>query len=171
MDELLENCVWTGFPDQPGGEIEVVIVEHDAGARRAIDLSDDGVGEQPVCRHVAGLPGLDGLRRQVAAAQLAAERVLHEPEQRVAKDAVVGAADLVRKTDEPQTAAVVQWHTSASKRHHLVAEAAGSSDPGNRLALGHGTEGDGNAAAGLSPSDSARRVQVVLDGAAVADQD
>ena len=90
-------------PDERRRDVEVVVVEEDGRARLALELLEDGVGEGPVHRHVAVLPG---------AAQVVArvvlelpEAVLDEPERGIGDDVVVEVVrgGLVR--DEPQAVA------------------------------------------------------------------
>ena len=89
--------------DERGRHVEVVVVEEDGRARLALELLEDGVGEGPVDRDVALLPGatqvVTGVVLEVP------EAVLDEPERGVGGDVVVEVVRGGSVRHEPQAVA------------------------------------------------------------------
>ena len=53
-----ELGVWPLRPDKPRREVEVIVVEEDGGVRISVELGENGVGERPIHRHIALVPGV-----------------------------------------------------------------------------------------------------------------
>ncbi len=90
-------------PDERGRDVEVVVVEEDGRRRLALELLEDGVGEGPVHRHVALLPGAAEVVVRVVLEL--PEAVLDEPERGVRDDVVVEVVRGRPVRDEPQPVA------------------------------------------------------------------
>ena len=90
MDEVLEEDVRARLADQRRRRVEVVVVEHHERVLLALDRPDDGVGEVPVHRQVALVPGVRLLLADVRRVREVPQVVLDEPQERV-RDHVVEA--------------------------------------------------------------------------------
>ena len=92
---MLEEDVGPRLADERRRRVEVVVVEHHERVVLALDRADHRLGEVPVHRHVALVPGVRLLLADVGRVREVPQVVLDEPQDRV-RDHVVEAVVGVR---------------------------------------------------------------------------
>ena len=98
VDEVVQEHVRPGSPDQVRQRVQVIVVDHHDRFDGALELLDDGAGEILVDDVVAELEGLDLLAPDVGSVGQVPQVVLDEPQHRVGED-VVEAVVRVRVAD------------------------------------------------------------------------
>ncbi len=147
---MAEDRAWAGAADRLGGEVQVIVVQHDARLSVAAGLGHDLAREGVVEGDVASVPGAHRGRVDDRPLRQVPHLVLEEPQEGVGDD-VVGLL-VHRSLDRCESQAdrlVVAERSSDQPRVRggaAIALAHGGGDPGDRHALADVAEGGDEAA-------------------------